>query len=1071
MDGIGTAAEYAERISELGMPAAAVTDHGTLSGWRDWYKSMIAKGVKPILGIEAYYTFDGADRRDRKEREGTQDTIYNHLVILAKNANGARNLNKLSELAWTDGFFHKPRMDWNSLVTYGEDLIISSGCMSGPINKAIEDGDLAGAKRIAKQFKDAFGDNFYIEVMPHNVAGMNLQLLEVADALGIKAIVTPDCHHVDPSQKEVQEFALLLNTHSRLKKGVTYAASCSCDNMMDRLDYLYGADRFMTFRDFDIHLLSYEEMKAAMEADGVFRDDIYSNTVDIANEIEQFELPTGLNLLPVEYADPDKTLRGYAIKALKDKGLTTQEYKDRLDEELSVIKQKNFADYFLMVRNITNYAHRKGILMSPGRGSAAGSLVCYALGVTNVDPIKHNLLFFRFIDPSRDDMPDIDMDFQDSRREEIKEFIRSKYGDVASIATFLKFGDKSVIRDVARVLNVPLTDVNSVLRVVNDWDGFVYSDHPVVVDFRKRYPEVKKYGQQLHGRIRGTGVHAAGVVASKVPLNTVAPIETRAIKGEDQRLTIVAVDKHDAAEIGLDKMDILGLKTLSVIKDTVDLVKERQGVDIDLNSIDLNDYDALAMLNSGMTKGVFQCEAGPYTKLILDMGIKSFDELAASNALVRPGAANTIGKEYIARKRGLRGINYPHKSVKPFLEDTYGCVLYQEQVMQLCVTLGGMTMAEANKVRKIIGQKKDVKEFDAFKGKFITNATEIIGEPKAEKMWHDFEAHAGYSFNKSHAVAYSMLSVWTAYLKVHYPLEFFQALLSNEKDRDSITDYLIEAKRMKIKVKFPHVNTSELSWSIKDDGIQFGLTNIKYISDVSGQRFIEARPFASHKALKEFVGTKGSGVNSRSLDSLERIGAANFIDYDVTEEEQLEAAYEILGVPAFNVDIPAYWYAKLTQGSEYDDGVTCVTYGYIRSVKSGVGWELYEGMDSTGSFSFFGRPNVDIQVGKSYLLVLSEKAVIAAVDASALDGTSVVEHYLSNSTDDGFVLAAASRTTKDRKRMGTVVIDHGGELLSATLFASNFSQIAPKIKAGNVYDFDIKSSQKGGWVLNGIKKS
>jgi DNA polymerase-3 subunit alpha len=1075
MDGVATASEYVERAIANGQTAMACTDHGTLAGHADFYRACIAGGIKPILGIEAYFTWDGNDRRERKDREGVQDVIYNHLVILAKNDNGLKNLHRLSEEAWLNGYFHKPRMTWDSLNEFGDDLIISSGCMSGPINKAIEDGDLVGAKRIATQFRDRFGENFYIELMPHNIPGMNTQLIELADALGIKAIVTPDCHHATHDQREVQEMTLLLNTHSRLQKGVTYAASCKCDDMMGRLDYLYGEDRRMSFRSFAIHLLSPAEMREAMEADGVSRDDIYANTVNIADQIEDYDIPTGLDVLPVEYADPDKTLRGYAIQGLKAKGLTGQEYKDRLDEELAVIKQKNFANYFLMARNITNYAHKRKILMSPGRGSAAGSLVTYALGITNLDPIKHNLLFFRFIDPSRDDMPDIDMDFMDTRRDKIKEYISKKYGYVASIATFTAFGDKSVVRDVSRVLNVPLDRVNAALKRVVTWDDFISSKDPVVVGFREDFPEVQEYASKLHGRIRGTGVHAAGVVASKIPLSDIAPIETRAVKGRDERLTIVAVDKEEAERIGLVKLDILGLKTLSVIDETLKLIKERHGIDIDLNEEEnvvnpdnADNFGVWEMLNKGLTKGVFQCEAGPYTNLIMTMGVWKFDELVASNALVRPGAANTIGKDYIARKQGRQHTNYPHKSMKPFLENTYGCVLYQEQVMQACVTLGGMTMVEANKVRKIIGKKKDPAEFDMFKNKFVSNASELMSAAKAEKLWHDFEAHAGYSFNLSHAVAYSTLSWWTAWLKYNYPLEFFQALLSNEKDSDSITDYLIEAKRMGIKIKFPHVNLSDVSWKIDGDGLRFGLKNIKYISDVSAQRFIDARPFKSYQHLADFVMEKGTGVNSRSLESMRAIGAANFPDMQVPKEEQLANAYEFLGLPSFNMVIPAHWYAKMTNACDFDEGDTAVLYGYVRSVKTGAHWQLYTAIDPTGSFTFFGRPNVHIEVGKSYLFVMSDKAVIAAVDTESLSGTSAVERYLDTSTEEGYVVATASRMTKDKRKMGTVVIDNGGELVAATLFPKNFGQLAPRIKTGNSYKFTLNVLRDGGYVLDAV---
>ena len=1071
MDGVATAQEYVDRAVALGMPAIAITDHGTLSGHADFYRACTAAGIKPILGIEAYYCADRFDRRDRADRTEPLDTIYNHLTLLAKDESGLRNLHRLSELAWTEGYFHKPRIDWQLLNEFGDGLIVLSGCMSGVLNKALEANEPVVAKIFAQKFKDRFGDDFYIEVMPHNPGNINEQLISIADQYKIKTVVTPDCHHATPDQKEIQEFTLLLNTHAKPVPDTTYKGSTTTGwSMMDRLDYLYGTDRKMSFRNFDIHLLSENEMY-----DGMYphvTGEMFDSTLEIADKIGTYTIPEGLDVLPVEYADPDKTLRGYAIAGLKAMDLDGQEYKDRLDEELRIIKEKGFAPYFLMVRNVTNYAHQKNILMSPGRGSAAGSLVAYSLGITNVDPIEHGLLFFRFIDPSRNDMPDIDMDFEDTRRDEIKEFIARKYGHVASIATFNAFGDKTVVRDVARVLRVPLDRVNSALRNVETWDDFINSKHESVVSFRADFPDVVHTAELLHGRIRTTGIHAAGVVASKVPLNEVAPIETRSVGGRQERLTIVAVDKDEAERIGLVKMDILGLKTLTVIQDTLKNIKERHGKDIDLLSLEPNGLDSIGvweMLNNGLTKGVFQLEAGPYTNLVVKMGVWSFNELAASNALVRPGAANTIGKDYIARKNGKQTVTYIHPSMKPYLENTFGCVLYQEQVMQACVVLGDMTMGEANKVRKIIGKKKDRAEFDEFKSKFVQNASTKIGTERAEALWHDFEAHAGYSFNLSHAVAYSTLSWWTAWLKCNYTLEFFQALLANEKDPKTVPDYLIEAKRMGIRIKFPHVNLSDVSWKIEGDALRFGLKNIKYISDISAQRFIDARPFESYDELEQFVFKKGTGVNSRALEAMRKVGAANLPGNEVSVQEQLANAYEYLGLPSFSTVIPAHWNAKLTAAEDYVDGDVAVMQGYVRDVKLGKGWQLYDVMDSTGSFKFFGRKGVDVEVGKSYLFVLADKAVVSAVDTSELNGTTVVEQYLDGSQAEGFILAAQSRLTKTNQRMGTVVVDRGGELIAATLFPRNFGTVAPLIRPGGTYHVDISQTRTGGYAINGVK--
>ena len=456
MDGVATPQEYAARAKEIGMDAIAITDHGTLSGWREWAREMKAEGIKPILGVEAYLCNDIEDKRARKDRDDPLDPVYFHLVILAKNDKGVENLSKLSEIAWTDGFTTKPRMDFKMLEKYKEGLIISSACMSGVLNKAIEEDNWAYAKEKLQWFVDVFGDDFYVEVMPHNVEGMNSNLLKLADSVGVKAIVTPDCHHSTTDQKEIQEAMLLLNTHAKLKKEAKFAESKKIENLMERFDYLYGDDRMMSFRSFDIHLLSGDEMWKAMKKDGVEREDIFNNTLEIADKVEDYTIAENLDLLPAQYKDPDAELKSLALAGLSKRGIDGAEYMDRLDEELSIIEDKKFAPYFLVVKNMLVWAKKQGIMVGPGRGSSAGSLVCYALGITDVDPIEHGLLFFRFIDPSRDDWPDIDSDIQDTRREEVKDYLVRQYRHVASIATFLKFKDKGVVRDAARVLNVPL---------------------------------------------------------------------------------------------------------------------------------------------------------------------------------------------------------------------------------------------------------------------------------------------------------------------------------------------------------------------------------------------------------------------------------------------------------------------------------------------------------------------------------------------------------------------------------------------------------------------------------------
>jgi DNA polymerase-3 subunit alpha len=1072
-DGIATPEEYIDRAVELGMPAIAITDHGTLSGHRELHRIAKAKGIKPILGVEGYMCQDRFDTRDKSERDGDLDLVYNHIVLLAKNQIGLENLNKINEIAWTEGYFKKPRFDFEILEKYSEGIIVTSACPSSVLVKALENNEFAIAKKHIEWFKRVFNDDYYIEVMPHNEAEINKQLIQLADEFGVQVVVTPDCHHSSADQKEIQEFKLLLNTHVKIDKEHTFEKSKKYTDMMERLDYLYGHDRQITFNEFDIHLLSYEEMKSAMEAQGIDRPDIYSNTLAIAEKVGDYGIQEGLDLLPVQYKHPDKELRELALAGLTERGVDSQEYLDRLDEELKVIKDKKFAPYFLVVRSMINWAKKEDIMVGPGRGSAAGSLLCYSLGITDIDPIKHGLLFFRFINPERNDFPDIDTDIQDSRREEVKDYLVRQYRHVASIATFLSFKDKGVVRDVARVLNIPLTDVNKVLKLVDTWDDFCNSKS--TREFREKYPEVEIYGEQLRGRIRGTGIHAAGVVTSKDPIFRFAPMETRSSTGSDERIPVVAVDMEEAERIGLIKIDALGLKTLSVLKDTLDIIEERDGKKIDLLKIDMDDKNVYQMLSDGYTKGVFQCEATPYTNLLVKMGVKNLAELSASNALVRPGAMNTIGKDYIAIKHGRQNPNYKHQVIKSFTEETYGCILYQEQVMQACVQLGGMSMSEADKVRKIIGKKKDAKEFDVFKDQFVKGASQYISPNQALDLWHDFEAHAGYSFNKSHAVAYSTLSYWTAWLKYHYPLEFMYSLLKNEKDKDARTEYLIEAKRMGISIKLPHINDSDIDFKIEGKGIRFGLSGIKFISDKIAERYIASRPFLSYKELEEFTFTKGNGVNSRALQALRVIGAATFQDNPRNDAEIKEHLYEYLNLPEFNISVPSHYHAFITPAEDYEEKGSFILMGMVKGIKRAKGWSRVELLDKTGSVGIFDDENSAIEAGISYIVLANDNRIVSAVPVDQIKGSdSALIKFLNYKMlpykdDDMFVVSFNPRITKAGKKMASLTLaDASRELHSVTVFPTAFAKAYMKIEEGNTYKFSFGKTKDGTVILEDV---
>jgi DNA polymerase-3 subunit alpha len=760
------------------------------------------------------------------------------------------------------------------------------------------------------------------------------------------------------------------------------------------------------------------------------------------------------------------------LKGLQD----NEEYVNRLREELEIVKNKKFAPYFLVVQSMIAWAKKEGIMVGPGRGSSAGSLVCFALGITDIDPIKYGLLFFRFINPERNDFPDIDTDIQDTRREEVKDYLVRQYRHVASIATFLEFKGKGVVRDVARVLNIPLSDVNKALKQVDTWEDFCYSK--TTLWFREKYPEVEVYGDQLRGRIRGTGIHAAGVVTSKNPIFRYAPLETRSSPGSDERIPVVGVDMEEAERIGLIKIDALGLKTLSVIQDAIAEIKKNHYKEINLLEIDLEDPKVYEMISDGYTKGVFQCEAAPYTSLLIKMGVKNLNELAASNALVRPGAMNTIGKDYIARKHGKQNIDYLNKVMKPITIDTYGCVLYQEQVMQACVELGGMTMAEADKVRKIIGKKKDAKEFDQFKEKFVNGASKYISPNSALDLWHDFEAHAGYSFNKSHAVAYSTVSYWTAWLKYYYPLEFMFALLKNEKDKDGRTDYLIEAKRMGISIKLPHINDSDMDFKIEGKGIRFGLSSVKYISDKIAERYIQARPFTSYKQLEEFTFTKGNGVNSRALQSLRITGAATFSDNPRNDQEIKENLYEYLNLPEFNMTVPTQYHSFIQSTEDFEEKGSFILMGMIKAIKRGTGWSRVDVLDKTGSIGIFDDENTTIEIGKTYLLLASDNRIVSAIPVDEIKTSpNALVRFLNYkqlpfAEEEMFVVSFKPRTTKAGKKMALLTLaDSSRDLHSITVFPTSFAKAYMHIKEGNTYKFDFGKTKDGTITLEDVHVS
>ena len=1054
MDGLNSPLELAQAAKDAGQTSIAITDHGTLSSHREMQLACKEIGIKPILGVEAYIS--PTDRFDRSSKTDKSIQAYNHIILLAKNQNGLKNINILQELAWNEGFYHKPRIDREVLKEYAEDIIVLSGCLNGLISKCIEKGDLEEAENLLKDFKKTFGEDFYIEVQSHNPQEINSSLLELADKLNIKPVATGDAHFAKGEDKILEEAMLILSTSPKSDKEADFEMSRNMNSMLDRFNYLYP-DRRISFQDYNLFIQSRQEIESDFNKCGIIRTDIYDNTVEISEKIAEYDFNRGLDLLPVPKTDADEKLSQMALEGLKRLSLDQDKtYIDRLEEELSIIKNKSFASYFLVVADMINWAKENNIMVGPGRGSAAGSLVCYALGITDVDPIEYDLLFFRFINPERNDFPDIDTDFEDRRRKEVKDYLKKKFKHVASISTYTYFKDKGVIRDAARVFMVPLQDVNRAMKSIDTFEDFM--DSPNTKEFRAKYPEVVWLAERLRGKIRSVGVHAAGVVVAKDDLRNFAPIESRE-DAQDKvsgRIPVVAYDMDTVADIGLIKLDALGLKTLSVISDTLQAVKERHGKDISLSDLSFNDADVYKTLSEGYTKGVFQAEATPYTNLLIKMGVDKFEDLAASNALVRPGAMNTVGASYINRKHGIEEVTYVHEIMKPFTENTYGVIIYQEQVMQACVHLGGMSWSEADKVRKIIGKKKDAKEFDQFKDQFIVGASKHISKKKAESLWHDFEAHAGYSFNRSHAVAYSMLSYYTAWLKHYYPLEFIFSILKNENDKDKRTEYLIEAKRLNLKILLPHINESDVYFSLKENAIQFGLAEIKFISDSIANKIIERRPYANYSNFIQKASAKGSGINSRAVSALNAIGGAAFED-NLRSGKEKESYYEYLGIPTFNLEsIPPRIKAQAKPIQDFDDLGSFPMFGMVKSIKRGTGWARVELVDETGSIGLFHNEQTQIETGQMYFILVGDNRIARYIKVNDIDpnGSDLFVDYLYRKEydledDEKLVINFSPYKTKAGKTMAHIVMtDKNKELTRAIAFPAMYAKVLAKMREG-----------------------
>jgi DNA polymerase-3 subunit alpha len=1078
LDGLNDSAEYMKRAKELGMTHMAITDHGTLSGHRAHQRAGKEAGIIPILGCEMYIS--ATDRFDRRAIAKRDDntSAYNHLTVLSQDETGLRNLNRLSEIAWTEGFYSKPRMDLEVLEEYSEGLIILSGCYGGLISEAILAGAEHQASMLTDQFKRIFGDRFFIEIQGHNPPELNAGLLALAKKYKVRPVVTSDCHYARKEDLWMEDAMLILSTQQKPVKGIDFEKSRQMD-FIERYNYLYP-ERPLTFQEYEIFLRSYEEHRILLEKQGIGTEAI-DNTLRVAEMIGEYPYYEGLDLLPKldKGQDPNKVLWEMVLKGAAERGtLGVPEYDERRKVDMSIIEQKDMAIYFIIEAEAIQRGKAKGMMFGPGRGSGAGFLPNYELGITNVDPVKYGLLSFRFLDPGRDDEPDIDTDVQRSRRGEFKDDMTREHKHIASIATFGVFQGKSAIRAAARVFAIPLGEVNRAMKgadwPINFFEQFEASEKGA--PFAKKYPEVMRLAKFMHGRLEKTGIHAGGLILSNQPINEYAPMQTAKDPNDDSapRIPLVALDMNEIADIGFIKYDFLGLKALDIITGTLKDIKERHGKDIDLDKLPLDDPKVYESISTGYTKGVFQVEAVPYTSLVLKMGgLKNFDELVASNALVRPGAANsTAGAAFIARRKGEEPSQYFHPDMEAFTKDTYGTVIYQEQVMLTMTELAGMSMSDANKVRKIIGKKRDVKEFEAYKAKFVDGASKKVSKAVAEGLWHDFEAHAGYSFNKSHAVAYSMLSYWTAWLKLYYPIEFMKNVLAEEDENDYILDYLIEAKRLGLRIMLPNVNLSGINFEIQRDEkgefIRFGLSNIKYISGKLAHRLEAIRPFNSYEELAEAVKKKGSGLNTRVLQALNAIGGAVFPDNPRRGDERSNF-FEYLNIPAFETkEIPVTMREQFQPLDEYDENDAFVSMGMVRGIKTGDGWARLDIVDETGSQGVFTDEHTPIEKGNLYVFLIANNRVSRYVAIKDIpEGGDFVDFLAAESfpdIPDSMLRVVSFRTKKTKKgdRMADVVFsDNEKDLIGAVVFPQKFHEAFTKLRPGAVVDVKLSKTKDG----------
>ena len=884
LDGLTKIHDLVDKVKELGMEAAAVTDHGTMSGILDYYKTAKKAGIKPIIGIETYVA-----TRSRFDRDPGKDKQRFHLTVLAMNNTGFHNLMKLSTRANLEGMYYKPRIDHELLEELNEGLIVLSGCASGEIGVALKEDDYDRAREIAKWYKSIFGDRYYLELQDHGhpksnthwdvQAKINEGLIKLSKELDIEMVVTCDGHYLTHEYQDAHEILLCVGTGSYLSD-----------------------EKRMSLKDFELHLTDPRDI---IDHWGEEFPEVIRNTKKIADRCD-VEIELGRILIP-KYPLPDGENEHSYLLRLTYQGLLqryngaskeeaekldpdeiipklSDEVRERAKMELGVMGNMGYEGYFLIVQDFINWGKSQGIVFGPGRGSAAGSIIAYALNITDLDPLKYGLLFERFLNPDRISMPDIDVDIQDTRRDEVIEYCAKKYGEdhVSNIATFGKMFGRMAVRDVARVLEVPYAESDRLAKLVPPPSQGRHIPLSVSIkedaDLRNEYEnnptakEVLDYAIQLEGTIRSHGVHACGVVIAPDTLANYIPLEM-AQKG----VVATQFPMGEVEELGLLKMDFLGLSNLTIINNAMRIIRKAYKKEINLSELPLDDKKTYELFQRGDTTGVFQLESAGMKRYLRGLKPTTFEDIIAMVALYRPGPMQFIDS-FIRRKHGEEEITYLHSGMKNSLKNTYGILVYQEQFMQISKEWCGFTGGQADTLRKAVGKKK-IDLMKKVKPEFVEGAVKVGGATKeiAETFWTQLEEFANYCFNKSHAACYGLIAYWTAYLKAHYPDAFMAALMtSDHDDTDRLAIEITECKHMGISVLSPDVNESFVEFAVvpNENKIRFGMSAVKGVGVGAVEEVLRARedgPFTSVEDFARRVST--SKFNRKAWESLIKSGA------------------------------------------------------------------------------------------------------------------------------------------------------------------------------------------------------